>query len=97
MWMFYAISLPVTLGMVVWMLMYYASPRVLPHVRIIVAYAWFVNVSIVILVPVDVWTVRLLKSVHLPENSFGVCPSRSLWLDRESLVTCNQEWRSSRN
>ena len=61
MWMFYAISLPVTLGMVVWMLMYYASPRVLPHVRIIVAYAWFVNVSIVILVPVDVWTVRQLK------------------------------------
>ncbi|CAI7917516.1 unnamed protein product, partial [Closterium sp. NIES-54] len=54
--MFYAIALPVTLGMVIWTLIYYASPRVLQHVRIIVAYTWFVNVSIVILVPVDVWT-----------------------------------------
>ncbi|CAI7910735.1 unnamed protein product, partial [Closterium sp. NIES-53] len=51
--MFYAIALPVTLGMVIWTLIYYASPRVLQHVRIIVAYTWFVNVSIVILVPVD--------------------------------------------
>ncbi|CAI5958676.1 unnamed protein product [Closterium sp. NIES-64] len=81
MWMFYAIALPVTLGMVIWTLIYYASPRVLQHVRIIVAYTWFVNVSIVILVPVDVWTAICLEGEAGPTGmtsglSAAVCGSK---------------------
>ncbi|GJP29655.1 hypothetical protein CLOM_g19288 [Closterium sp. NIES-68] len=81
MWMFYAIALPVTLGMVIWTLIYYASPRVLQHVRIIVAYTWFVNVSIVILVPVDVWTAICVESEAGPTGmvsgpSAAVCGSK---------------------
>lgn len=60
MWAFYAIALPLTLGMVIYVLHYFASPKVQRHVKIVVVYAWFVNMSIVILVPVDVWTVRSL-------------------------------------
>ncbi|CAI7797867.1 unnamed protein product, partial [Closterium sp. NIES-53] len=79
--MFYAIALPVTLGMVIWTLIYYASPRVLQHVRIIVAYTWFVNVSIVILVPVDVWTAICLEGEAGPTGmtaglSAAVCGSK---------------------
>lgn len=56
MWYFYAVALPVTLGMVIYTLQHFASPKVARHVRIVVGYAWFVNMSIVILVPLDVWT-----------------------------------------
>eukprot|EP00271_Cylindrocystis_brebissonii_P006458 TRINITY_DN19250_c0_g1_i1.p1 TRINITY_DN19250_c0_g1~~TRINITY_DN19250_c0_g1_i1.p1 ORF type:complete len:937 (-),score=163.36 TRINITY_DN19250_c0_g1_i1:569-3379(-) len=56
MWYFYAVALPVTLGMVFYTLQYFASPKVPQHVKAVVCYAWLVNMSIVILVPVDVWT-----------------------------------------
>ncbi|CAI5961905.1 unnamed protein product [Closterium sp. NIES-65] len=67
--------------MVIWTLIYYASPRVLQHVRIIVAYTWFVNVSIVILVPVDVWTAICLEGEAGPTGmasglSAAVCGSK---------------------
>eukprot|EP00850_Spirogloea_muscicola_P000577 SM000002S05657 [mRNA] locus=s2:1440309:1445495:+ [translate_table: standard] len=63
MWAFYALALPVTLAMVVLTLHHFASPRVSPHVRLIVAFTWFINLSIVVLVPVDVWkTMSGLKS-----------------------------------
>jgi len=57
-WTFFAVALPLTFGAVVATLLHYASPKVMQHVKVVVIYAWFVNVSIVILTPVDVWTVR---------------------------------------
>lgn len=55
MWVFYLISLPLTLGMVVVTLRYFAGPAVPRYVVITVGYAWFCSLSIIILVPADIW------------------------------------------
>lgn len=54
--MFYLISLPMTLGMVVITLKYFAGPHVPRYVFLTVGYAWFCSLSIIILVPADIWT-----------------------------------------
>ncbi|RLN09474.1 hypothetical protein C2845_PM11G25160 [Panicum miliaceum] len=56
MWVFYLISLPLTLGMVVVTLRYFAGPAVPRYVVATVGYAWFCSLSIIILVPADIWT-----------------------------------------
>ncbi|XP_059645449.1 uncharacterized protein LOC132287008 [Cornus florida] len=56
MWVFYLISLPLTLGMVVFTLRYFAGPDVPRYVFFTVGYAWFCSISIIILVPADIWT-----------------------------------------
>lgn len=56
MWVFYLISLPLTLGMVVITLRYFAGPDVPRYVLFTVGYAWFCSISIIILVPADIWT-----------------------------------------
>lgn len=56
MWVFYLISLPLTLGMVVLTLKYFAGPDVPRYVFFTVGYTWFCSISIIILVPADVWT-----------------------------------------
>lgn len=54
--MFYLISLPMTLGMVVITLKYFAGPHIPRYVLFTVGYAWFCSLSIIILVPADIWT-----------------------------------------
>uniref|UniRef100_A0A1D1ZDF8 LMBR1 domain-containing protein 2 A n=1 Tax=Anthurium amnicola TaxID=1678845 RepID=A0A1D1ZDF8_9ARAE len=56
MWVFYLISLPLTLGMVTVTLRYFAGPDVPRYVLFTVGYAWFCSLSIIILVPADIWT-----------------------------------------
>ncbi|KAK3155337.1 hypothetical protein QOZ80_2BG0201930 [Eleusine coracana subsp. coracana] len=56
MWVFYLISLPLTLGMVVVTLRYFAGPAVPRYVVATVGYAWFCSLSFIILVPADIWT-----------------------------------------
>ncbi|KAL2343088.1 hypothetical protein Fmac_004373 [Flemingia macrophylla] len=56
MWVFYLISLPLTMGMVLLTLRYYAAPRVPRYVLFTVGYTWFSSLSIIILVPADIWT-----------------------------------------
>lgn len=56
MWVFYMISLPLTVGMVVITLKYFAGPHVPRYVFFTVGYAWFCSLSIIILVPADIWT-----------------------------------------
>ncbi|CAI0422130.1 unnamed protein product [Linum tenue] len=56
MWVFYLISLPLTLGMVVSTLRYFAGPEVPRYVLFTVGYTWFCSLSIIILVPADIWT-----------------------------------------
>ncbi|CAL9175505.1 unnamed protein product [Musa hybrid cultivar] len=56
MWVFYLISLPLTLGMVTITLRYFAGPDVPRYVILTVGYAWFCSLSIIILVPADIWT-----------------------------------------
>ncbi|GMH05928.1 hypothetical protein Nepgr_007768 [Nepenthes gracilis] len=56
MWVFYLISLPLTLGMVVFTLKYFAGPHVPRYVLLTVGFAWFCSLSIIILVPADIWT-----------------------------------------
>ncbi|KAK1258229.1 hypothetical protein QJS04_geneDACA021702 [Acorus gramineus] len=56
MWVFYLISLPLTLGMVSVTLKYFAGPDVPRYVLFTVGYAWFCSLSIIILVPADIWT-----------------------------------------
>lgn len=58
MWVFYLISLPLTLGMVTVTLRYFAGPGVPRYVIATVGYAWFCSLSFIILVPADIWTVR---------------------------------------
>ncbi|GMI77130.1 hypothetical protein like AT5G65290 [Hibiscus trionum] len=64
MWVFYLISLPLTLGMVVFTLRYFAGPDVPRYVLFTVGYAWFCSLSIIILVPADIWT-----TISKPENA----------------------------
>ncbi|KAK9163910.1 hypothetical protein Syun_004812 [Stephania yunnanensis] len=56
MWVFYLISLPLTVGMVIVTLKYFAGPHVPRYVLFTVGYAWFCSISIIILVPADIWT-----------------------------------------
>ncbi|XP_031128626.1 LMBR1 domain-containing protein 2 homolog A-like [Ipomoea triloba] len=56
MWVFYMISLPLTIGMVGLTLWYFAGPDAPRYVRCTVGYAWFCSLSIIILVPADIWT-----------------------------------------
>ncbi|XXG86463.1 hypothetical protein AAC387_Pa11g1355 [Persea americana] len=56
MWLFYLISLPLTLGMVAVTLRYFAGPDVPRYVLLTVGYTWFCSLSIIILVPADIWT-----------------------------------------
>ncbi|XP_077213234.1 uncharacterized protein LOC143848234 isoform X2 [Tasmannia lanceolata] len=56
MWVFYLISLPLTLGMVTVTLKYFAGPYIPRYVIFTVGYAWFCSLSIIILVPADIWT-----------------------------------------
>ncbi|XP_039068669.1 LMBR1 domain-containing protein 2 homolog A-like [Hibiscus syriacus] len=53
---FYLISLPLTLGMVILTLKYFAAPEVPNYVLFTVGYTWFCSFSIIILVPADIWT-----------------------------------------
>ncbi|KAI3506505.1 hypothetical protein L1887_28866 [Cichorium endivia] len=54
MWLFYLISFPLTLGMVVLTLKYFAGPDVPRYVFFTVGYTWFCSISIIILVPADI-------------------------------------------
>ncbi|XP_027345490.1 LMBR1 domain-containing protein 2 homolog A-like [Abrus precatorius] len=56
MWVFYLFSLPVTVGMVILTLIYFSGPDVPKYVFFTVAYTWFCSLSIIILVPADIWT-----------------------------------------
>ncbi|XP_047163131.1 LMBR1 domain-containing protein 2 homolog A-like isoform X1 [Vigna umbellata] len=56
MWVFYMFSLPVAIGMVIVTLSYFSGPDVPRYVFFTVAYTWFCSVSIIILVPADIWT-----------------------------------------
>ncbi|RHN62692.1 putative LMBR1-like membrane protein [Medicago truncatula] len=53
---FYMFSLPMTIGMVIFTLRYFSGPDVPKYVLFTVAYAWFCSISIIILVPADIWT-----------------------------------------
>ncbi|WJX47512.1 hypothetical protein P8452_34190 [Trifolium repens] len=55
MWVFYLISLPLTVAMVIFTLRYFAAPSVPLYVLFTVGYTWFVSLSIIILVPADIW------------------------------------------
>ncbi|KAK7318648.1 hypothetical protein RJT34_03353 [Clitoria ternatea] len=55
MWVFYLMSLPLTLGMVLLTLRYFAAPHVPRYVLLTVGYTWFSSLSIIILVPADIW------------------------------------------
>ncbi|KAL1831753.1 hypothetical protein ACET3Z_001404 [Daucus carota] len=55
MWVFYIFSLPLTMAMVMLTLKYFAGPEVPRYVLFLVGYTWFSSISIIILVPVDIW------------------------------------------
>ncbi|CAL5434348.1 unnamed protein product [Camellia sinensis] len=48
--------MPLTLGMVLLTLKYFAGPYVPRYVLFTVGYTWFCSLSIIILVPADIWT-----------------------------------------
>jgi len=57
MWVLYLIWLPLTLGMVILTARYFAGPEVPRYVFFTVGYTWFCSLSIIILVPADIYTV----------------------------------------
>jgi hypothetical protein len=75
MWVFYALAGPIALGMVVATLQYFAASTVPLHVRWIVGYAWFCTISIIILVPADIWTTVSYGS----SKTIGILWSWSYW------------------
>jgi hypothetical protein len=74
MWVFYLISLPLTLGMVIVTLRYFAGPGVPRYVVATVGYAWFCSLSFIILVPADIWTVRSPVPPHHPTPGLRSSP-----------------------
>ncbi|XP_074294451.1 uncharacterized protein LOC141622300 [Silene latifolia] len=72
MWVFYLLSLPMTIGMVVVTLKYFAGPRVPFYVYLTVGYAWFSSLSIIILVPADIWTTIGGHDNHVISVSWGL-------------------------
>ncbi|XP_038697362.1 LMBR1 domain-containing protein 2 homolog A-like isoform X1 [Tripterygium wilfordii] len=75
MWVFYLISLPLTLGMVIWTLRYFAGREVPRYVLFTVGYTWFCSLSIIILVPADIWTTKF----QLPNGGISFFWSWSYW------------------
>lgn len=61
MWLFYALAGPIALGMVTGVLQYFAARTVTLYVRLIVGYTWFCTISIIVLVPADIWIVSDLS------------------------------------
>ncbi|XP_076913225.1 uncharacterized protein LOC143571772 [Bidens hawaiensis] len=55
MWLFYVISLPLTLAMVIFTLNYFSGPDVPRYVLFTVGYTWFCSIAIIILVPPDIY------------------------------------------
>ncbi|XP_057970572.1 uncharacterized protein LOC131159571 [Malania oleifera] len=64
MWMFYLISLPLTVGMVILTLRYFGGPGVPRYVFFTVGYTWFCSLSMIILVPADIWISIQEKNGH---------------------------------
>jgi len=80
MWVFYLISLPLTMGMVVITLKYFAGPGVPRYVLFTVGYTWFCSLSIIILVPADIWTVNTHTFYTLYNRHCTIsCFSSRLW------------------
>lgn len=65
MWVFYLISLPLTLGMVVLTVKYFSGPDVPRYVFFTVGYTWFCSIAVIVLVPADIWTVNCI--LHFSE------------------------------
>ncbi|KAF5936956.1 hypothetical protein HYC85_024462 [Camellia sinensis] len=79
MWVFYLISMPLTLGMVLLTLKYFAGPYVPRYVLFTVGYTWFCSLSIIILVPADIWTVfEFLRLVCQPKRVGGLGVRRAV-------------------
>ncbi|KAK4759518.1 hypothetical protein SAY87_022649 [Trapa incisa] len=72
---FYLISLPLTMGMVVFTLRYFAGPEVPRYVLFTVGYTWFCSLSIIVLVPADIWA----TIVHHGGGGISVMWSWSYW------------------
>ncbi|KAL0863146.1 hypothetical protein Bca101_042264 [Brassica carinata] len=71
MWVFYLISLPLTLGLVVFTLRYFAGPEIPRYVLVTVGYTWFCSVSVIILAPADIWTCDYDRTIRLRAESFA--------------------------
>ncbi|MBA0716928.1 hypothetical protein Golax_004779 [Gossypium laxum] len=76
---FYLISLPLTMGMVILTLRYFAGPAVPIHVLLTVGYTWFCSFSIIILVPADIWTVISLTMVGHSSKAISLFWSLTYW------------------
>ncbi|KFK28211.1 hypothetical protein AALP_AA8G487000 [Arabis alpina] len=79
MWVFYLISLPLTLGLVVATLRYFAGPEIPRYVLITVGYTWFCSVSVIILAPADIWTTLSLPPNHPENGAISFLWSWSYW------------------
>ncbi|CAF1706969.1 BnaCnng28310D [Brassica napus] len=81
MWVFYLISLPLTLGLVVFTLRYFAGPEIPRYVLVTVGYTWFcsVSVSVIILAPADIWTTLSLPPNHPENGAISFLWSWSYW------------------
>ncbi|KAK0604998.1 hypothetical protein LWI29_021756 [Acer saccharum] len=79
MWVFYLISLPLTLGMVLLTLRYFAGPEVPRYVLFTVGYAWFCSLSIIILVPADIWAAISQPQNHNENGGISFFWSFSYW------------------
>lgn len=83
MWVFYLISLPLTLGMVVLTLKYFSGPDVPRYVFFTVGYTWFCSIAVIVLVPADIWTVICTSFPRI----LGFC-GRIEWIMRACVLLC---------
>ncbi|GAQ89609.1 hypothetical protein KFL_005410080 [Klebsormidium nitens] len=75
MWTFYVVAIITVVVMDLVTLFHYASPKADWMVKTVVAYAWFTNLSIVILVPIDVYTTLH----HGRSNAVSIMWSTAYW------------------
>ncbi|GFP86778.1 lmbr1 domain-containing protein 2 homolog a [Phtheirospermum japonicum] len=105
MWVFYLISLPLTVGMVGFTLWYFAGPDVARYVRLTVGYTWFCSLSIIILVPADIWAgyedagdftirERLKTSAHV-NLIYYICVGSIAFCGVIVLIILHKNWGGS--
>lgn len=73
MWAFFAVSLVAVVSTIVGLLRRYAAPSVPYVVLLATAYAWLTSFSIVVLVPIDVWTTLAKRPNSAINVMWAIC------------------------
>jgi hypothetical protein len=73
MWAFFGVALVLVLGVIVLLLRRYAGPNVPVVVKLATSYAWLTSLSIVVIVPIDVYTTLTKQQTPVMGVLWDIC------------------------